>query len=100
MAFVSLRNEDIRALFISIRRKILNLVLVDSILSWKSDSQLSELKLAKCEMGSGSDLLKALSFCYELEVLYLHGNPLAGSFKDLPPNICFPKLKLLNTYIH
>ena len=66
--------------------------LVDSILSWGSNSHLTYLFLGNCEISSGLELLKALTCCRKLRLLTLSHNPLAGSFKDLPPNVHFPNL--------
>ena len=62
---------------------------VDSILSWGSNSPLTSLDLVKCEIPSGLELLKALTYCPKLNSLVLSRNPLAGSLKDLPPNSRF-----------
>ena len=66
--------------------------LVDSILSWGSNSPLRILALINSEIPSGLGLLKALTCCRKLQFLYLSQNPLAGSLKDLPPNVHFPEL--------
>ena len=44
--------------------------LIDSISSWGSKSPLRKLELINCEISSGLELLKALTYCHQLDELY------------------------------